>query len=995
MTRDPKEQLEVEDPAVEVLTKHLGWIEIDNKETEEMRGSLKEVVLVPILQKAIKRLNPWISEENTHRVIRNITQIQASSVLEANEKIQGMMEKGTTVMQDIHDGMDNKSRDVHLIDYDKPGQNDFNVVRQFRVLHYKENRPDIVLFINGLPIVVIECKSPTLRNPMAEGMLQMFRYQETEDKFRNVGCPKLFTTAQILVSTYKDQTKYATNFTQERHWSEWVKPYPLTLDELQSNLGRLPSSQDIFLFSVCNKNTLLDIIQNFIVYEREKGKVIKKLCKYQQYRAVNKLILNLIKRKSTRGGVIWHTQGSGKSLTMLWTAVKLRRIKELQNPTILIVTDRTDLDDQIEGTFTRCGFSNPIQSKSAKHLKELLSDPVGQTIMTTIQKFQDAADEYPTLTENSNIFCLNDEAHRTQYKMLAANMRKAIMNGTFIGFTGTPISRKFRNTIDTFGSYVDVYDHKQAVLDGATVPIYYESRLPELSISGGSTMDQLFDRIFKEYSPKEREKIKQKYATPEAIAISSQRIKMICLDILDHYEKFIAPNDFKAQIVTCSREAAVKYKLILEELGAPKNEVLISKNHNDVEALVPYHKSKTEEQEIIRQFKEEKDPRIIIVCDKLLTGFDAPVEQVMYLDSPLKEHTLLQAIARVNRTNLNKTYGLVVDYWGISQELQDALDMFTVEESEGIININIKKEVLPRLQAAHNAAMNFFRDVNIQDVEECVKYLEPEDRRSAFDYKFKLFTSYLDMLLPDPAALPFVKDLKWLAEIRARARNRYRDEQLTLDECSEKVKKLIEDYIKAEGIVHLIAPTSIFSKRFDEEIKKLTSDEAKASEIEHAVKHEITFKIHEDPVFYETLKERIERILRDFKEGRINAAKQLELLQVVLEDMRHPEQQAQKQGLDPEIAPFYNLLNTEAPTGGVVREKGVEYGKDNALEELSKKIFDALDKLAVVDWELKEDVKREMRKAIKRILREANYQEDIIESTALKVMDLARARFVR
>lgn len=979
MTHDPKELLEVEDPAVKVLTEYLGWKELDTKEAEGLRTSLKEAILTPILSKAIKRLNPWISEENVQRVIRNIANIQANSVLEANEKIQGILEKGTTVLQDMNDKLGSKSQDVHLIDYNNLENNEFNVIRQFRILHYKENKPDIVLFINGLPIVVIECKSPALRNPMEEGMLQLFRYQEAEDKYRNVGCPKLFNTVQLVVSTYKDQTKYATNFTPERHWSEWKVPYPITLDDMQKKLGKAPSSQDIFLFGVCKKENILDLIQNFIVYEREEGRVIKKVAKYQQFRAVNTLIKSLSKKK-TQGGVIWHTQGSGKSLTMLWTAVKLRRIRALENPTVVIVTDRTDLDDQIKDTFRHCGFPNPIQSESSKHLQELLRDPVGQTIMTTIQKFQDASSEYPVLTENPNVFVLVDEAHRTQYKMLAANMRQAIKNGTFIGFTGTPISKKYRNTIETFGHYVDIYNHEQAIKDGATVPIYYEGRLVELSVSG-SDLDQIFDRIFREYSPKEREKIKQKYATPEAIAAATHRIKSICLDLINHYEHYIAPNGFKAQVVACSREAAVKYKTILDELGALSSEVLISKNHNDEKWLVKYHRSKNEEKEIIRRFKEEKEPKIIIVCDKLLTGFDAPIEQVMYLDSPLKEHTLLQAIARVNRTYHNKQYGLVVDYWGIRQDLQEALDMFLVDERSEVIHTSYKTELLAWLQSAHNAAMNFFRDVNVQDAEECVQNLASEDRRIFFDQRFKHFANYMDMLLPDPAALPYVKDLKWLAEIRTRARNRYRDEQLSFSECSEKVKALIEEHIKAEGITHLVEPTSIFSKKFDEEIERLSSPEAKASEIEHAVKHEITFKVHEDPVYYESLRERLERIINDFKENRINAAKQLELMKEVLNDLRHPEKHAETLDLEPNVVAFYKLIT--------------QHWKGLVAKDISKELYTSLDELAVVEWQFKEDIKREMRKKIKRILRAASYPEDQIESMAVKVMDLARARFVR
>ncbi|MCK5177170.1 MAG: type I restriction endonuclease subunit R, partial [Candidatus Aenigmarchaeota archaeon] len=625
------------------------------------------------------------------------------------------------------------------------------------------------------------------------------------------------------------------------------------------------------------------------------------------------------------------------------------------------------------------------------------SNPVGQTIMTTIHKFQDASDIYPVLTENPNVFVLVDEAHRTQYKTLAANMRQAVKNGTFIGFTGTPISKKYRSTRETFGDYVDIYDHKQAVKDGATVDIYYESRMPELFVKGNS-INESFDMMFKDYSAKDRERIKKKYATSQGINATTTRVELVCKDIIKHFKEQIQPNHFKAQIVSCSRRAAIKYKQTLDKLNAPSSEILISKRHNDETDFAKYHKSKTQEQEVIRRFKEEKDPEIIIVCDKLITGFDAPVEQVMYLDSPLKEHTLLQAIARVNRVYKNKKYGLIVDYWGLSQNLQEALKMFTVEESEGMI-YEYKKEILPRLQAAHNVAVRFFPEDYIKDKEKCVQFLEPEDRRTTFNNYFLNFSRYMDMLFPDPAAIHFVKDFKWLAEIRTKARNDYRDEQLSLKDCSDKVRQLIEKHIKAEGITHLMEPTSIFSEKFDEEIENILSEEAKASIIEHAIKHELTFKVHEDPVYYESLKERLDRIIGDFKDGRINAVNQLELLKGVLKDMRHPEKQAQKYGIEANVLPFYNIINESVESSSrkfVILENSAPYNstkKLTALKDISKEIYSALDELTVVDWYLKEDVKREMRRKIKRILRSANYPADEIESKTLKILNLAKARF--
>lgn len=979
---DQKEILEVEEPAVEVLTRNLGWTEIDSQDANEMREFLKQPILTSIFLKAIKRINSWISEENAQRVVRNVISLQAASVLEANEKIHSMLERGTTVTQDLGDGLGLKSRDVSLIDYERLENNQFHVVRQYQLRHYQDIIPDITLFINGLPIVVIECKSPYIRNPMGEGMKRLFRYQEMEDRFKNLGSPQLFHTAQIVVSTFKDKTKYATNLTPARHWSEWKDPYPLTIDDVAKKLGRIPSPQDIFLFGVCSKENLLDLIRNFVVFEREKGGVVKKLAKYPQFRSVNKIIKR-VTAKDRKGGVIWHWQGSGKSLSMLWAAVKLRRIKALGNPTMLIVTDKIDLDEQIHGTFERCGFPNPIKAKSSKKLQELLSNPVGQTITTTVQKFQDAAEIYPTLSQNSNIFVLVDEAHRSQYRSLAANMRKALPNACFLGFTGTPIFKKDRDTFKTFGPYIDRYDHNQSVNDEVTVPIFYEGRMPGLQVSGNS-IDLLLERLFPDRSQEELDQIKKKYANLESIAESYPMIREISLDIIKHYEDHILPNGFKAQIVAVNRRAAHRYKEVLDELNAPSSEVLISVINDDDKEYRPFRRSKTDEKEIIRQFKEEDDPKILIVCDKLIAGFDAPVEQVMYLHKPLKEHTLLQAMGRVNRKYSKKDYGLVVDYWGVADELQTALKMYSEDGIVDLIHIDYRKEILPRLQAAHHAAMNFFREVPNQKDEElyketCVRFLEPEDRRVAFDQRFRLFSRYMDMLLPDPKALEYKKDLIWLGEIRIRARNRYRDEQLSFDGCSDKVRKLIDENIRVDGITQLIEPTSIFSKKFEEEVEKLSSPEAKASEIEHAIKHEISIKIDENPVYYESLRERLKRIIEDYIQNRINSAEQLKLLRDMLEEAKAPERRAAQLGVDPDVAPFYELITKDSDDKA-------------SLKPVSEEIYSVLKELTVVDWQQKEDVKRELRRQIKRLLRAADYPAEYIQDMTANIIDLAARR---
>jgi len=461
-------------------------------------------------------------------------------------------------------------------------------------------------------------------------------------------------------------------------------------------------------------------------------------------------------------------------------------------------------------------------------------------------------------------------------------------------------------------------------------------------------------------------------------------LKAIALDIIKHYEEHILPNKFKAQIVAVNRRAAIRYSEILNELHGPSHEVLISAIHNDNAYFQPYQRSKAEEQEIIRKFKEEDDPKILIVCDKLITGFDAPIEQVMYLDSPLREHALLQAMGRVNRREVNKNYGLVVDYWGLAGELQKALKMYSEKDVMGMVHTDYRKEYLPRLQAAHSAAMNFFREVPRQANElaykdACVQYMEPEDRRVVFDQRFRTFSDYMDMLLPDPKALEYRPDLLLLADIRNRAIRRYRDEQLFLHGCSEKVQKLIDEHIKVEGIEQLVEPTSIFSSKFDEEVARITSPEAKASEMEHAIKHVLTVKMDENPVFYESLMERLKRIIEDYKQKCITEAERLKLLQAVLDDIRSPERFALQQGVELEVFPFYQLVQTK-----ISDEKG--------LSSLAQEIYSALKKHAVVDWQQKEDAKREMRRDIKRLLRSELSGNDLQDLTS-QLVDLAARRF--
>ena len=988
-----------EDPAVDLL-QSLGYTYVPPEDLDRERASSKETILTGRLAAALKRLNPWLSETNVTKAVKAVTQVTAASLAEANETLYTSLTYGIALEQDRGDGR--KSHTVRFLDFDRPDRNEWIVARQYRVLGSKKHViPDVVVFVNGLPLAIIECKSPTIGDAWkAEAVKQLRRYQEADTRWKDQGAPRLFEAAQILIGTCGERAVYGTIGTPERFFLEWKEPYPLGAKQLGKELGRVPTPQDVLLYGLLEPRNLLDIVRNFVVFEVDGGRAVRKLTRYKQFIAVNEALrrIRTSRKPSARGGIVWHTQGSGKSLTMLWLALKLRRDASQQQPTVIIVTDRTKLDRQIAGVFTACGFPNPERAASVRGLRQILEHPTGKTVMTTIQKFQEItsaggaagrAAVHPTLSEAANIFVMVDEAHRTQYQSLAANMRQALPNACFLGFTGTPIDKKDRSTLQTFGPYIDTYTIEQAVQDRATVPIFYESRLPELQIIG-QTIDQVFDRVFAGRSDDERAAIKRRFATEQAIAGAPRRIEAICLDLIDHFTRFIAPNRFKAQVVATSRHAAVTYKETLDRLNGPESAVIMSAGHNDEERLARWHLGKEEQDRLIERFKDRDDPlAVLIVCDMLLTGFDVPVEQVMYLDAPLKEHTLLQAIARVNRPHGDeKTYGLVVDYWGVSADLQDALAVFSSTDVQGALTPNVDE--LPRLQSRHAAAMRFFQTIaDTTDLDACVRVLEPDDVRTAFDLAFRRFSQSMDMLLPDQRALAYHADLRWLGKIRGTARARYRDDRLDLSGCGEKVRKLIADAVVADGIQILVKEVQLFSPEFEEKVAALATDDAKASEMEHAIRHEINVRVEENPVFYQSLRERLEEIIAERRQERMDAAEQLSLLSSLRDDLKAEQTRAQDIGLDARGFAIYGLLERQRP--GKTKEKTATY--DVANRDLASLIDEAVTPFTdLVDWQQKDDLQRQMRSRIKRQLRDGGIDADTVESLAADIVDLAKVR---
>lgn len=984
------ELTEAELPAAALLEDVLGYAPLSPADVKGLRESDRDAVLTVRLAEALARLNPWLDEAGTARAIRAVTRIPGADLTERNQAAHTAISRGVTAPHTDEAGR-RKDRTVRLIDYDEPANNTFEFARQFRLRGPRDTIvPDIVVFVNGLPLAVVEAKAPGLADAIGEGIEDVRVYQG-QGEHAGRGAPRLFETAQLLMVIAGTAARYGTTGTPARYWSEWRSTWPLSEDELARTLETSsgvppgPRAQERLLHGTLRKEGLLELSRSYVVFEIERGIRTKKIARYQQFVAAEKAIRRIEKagREDRRGGVIFHTQGSGKSLTMVFLATRLRRLKSAENPSLVIVTDRTDLDQQISGTFAHCGFPDPVNAESGEHLRAVLAAGAGPTVTTTIHKFRGAVpDKDEPITAARNVFVLADEAHRTQYNRLAARMRAGLPNACLIAFTGTPIDKRDRSTRKTFGDEIDRYPIDQAVRDGATVPIHYEMRDARLRIDG-QDLDRALSEAFPDLNSDELRELKKKAPVSEIVAGHPNRIEAICRDVLDHYASTIAPNGFKAQLVAVSREAAVTYHETLTRLGGPESAVIMSGSKRDTARLKAHYLTPKERERVIARFKDPDDPlRFVLVCDMLLTGFDAPVEQVMYLDAPLREHTLLQAIARVNRVAKGpagpKTHGLVVDYWGDNERVREALDMFSEEDVAGaLLSLSDRQSLM---QSRHRTAMRYFDGMDRADTEACLAVLESEDVRAAFDVAYRRFAEAMDMLLPDPSALeePYDGDLAWLTRLRAQARGRYRDDRLAYAEHGAKVRSLVEERLAVDGVEALSSPVSILSPAFADRLGALPSDDARASEMEHALRHEIHVRRDEDPALFASLWERLETAINDRRTGRVAAAGLLAEFGAIADAVRG--RGAASEGEN-------ELSGTAGAIFGVL---GKAVAKD--AKSTSEALSADLEALAIIDWQHKEDVKRRMRRSIKARLRGASVPPDEVEAVTARVMDVARAR---
>jgi type I restriction enzyme R subunit len=967
----PSELNYVENPTLKHL-ESLGWniIQLDettrNDPEKTGREDLRQVILPRVLFESIKRLNPWLTNEQVKGAIIELQNYSYSNnkLLENNKEV---FTKITECQLSAIDEETGISKNISLIDFsevdkfDKENpKNSFIAVSQFKVqIPHTEQHiiPDIILFVNGLPLVVIECKAPDIETPVAEGIEQLLRYQNRRDENIYEGVPELFFYNQLVISTSGRDAKYSTITGFAPHFLEWKDPYPYaTNDPIVTPDGGVANTHNMIIAGMLEPSHLLDIVNNFTVFmTTDEGYEIKIAPRYMQYRGANIIIEKLRGNKKYQAkGTIWHTQGTGKSLTMIFVVRKMQNSTDLNHYKIVLIVDRTDLQKQLKET-----------SKANKHRIETIASINDVTKSTSLLRSQDSnvviamihkfgtrgdnVNSFGELNNSKNILVMIDEAHRSEYSALAANMWAGLPNATKIAFTGTPISK----TTESFGGYLDAYTMARAVEDGIVVDITYEGRATQTQITDAEELNQGFLDVFGYADTDEQQKIINRY-TVRGYLEAEEQIRRKASDMLDHYIKTIFTNGFKAQVVGTSIEAAHRYKSIIEEL-LPKKIAELEQNNPlnvDIEKLKklkvaciisassndkPYLKeySQQDNDKIVDGFKApfgktgkkggDGNYGIICVTAMLLTGFDAPIEQVMYLDKIITGHNLLQAIARVNRTAKQKTCGYLVDYVGVTNHLTKALAEYNdptitdVSLDDIISSLSSKEKHVDALNKAYNELQQFFSDkfVGLQynndiHTRKIIEELIADDELyNDFMNKFGFLSRMYDKVLPNPEALKYLGDYKRLAAIKEAVNNvRNGTENFTNRDTSDKVRAIIEEYLQVEGINQEIAPLSILSPDFlDDAKRKNKTDKMICKEIEYKVRQFININLPKDPELYQRLSEKLEEILSLFKNNWEQLRIELETIRQEVIDGRTKEK---NYGFDPEKEmPFLALIKTE------------------------------------------------------------------------------------
>ncbi len=1064
MTQTPSflEELVSQVPAVRLLMA-MGYQYLTPVEALAQRGGKAgRVILEDVLEAWLRTHNQItfkgqahpFSEANIRQAVETLRNELYDGLISTNKRVYELLTLGVSLKQTI-DG-DTKSFSLGYIDWQHPENNVYHVTDEFTVERrgsHETRRPDIVVFVNGIPLIVIECKRPDLDKSggraVEEAVEQMLRNQRDDE------IPGLFVYSQLLMAISVNDALFATTGTPKKFWTLWKeqsngKPadidadvhrlinHPLTeadkqrlygwrkhagwirrySDDMESPpasppsggirggevVGRLPTPQDRMLYSLLRPQRLLPFIYQFIVYDGGK----KKIARYQQYFAIQETIRRVahLNTQGTRtGGVIWHTQGSGKSLTMVMLAKALALHPNIKNPRVVIVTDRVNLDEQIWGTFKACG-KQVARAQSGRDLIKLIRQGKVDIMTTVIDKFETVA-KLKVQDPNLNIFVLVDEGHRSQYGAIHAQMRRVLPQACYIGFTGTPLLKKDKSTAQKFGGFIHKYTMRQAVSDQAVVPLLYEGRMVELAVDQAA-IDKWFERVTKGLSDEQKLDLKRKFSRSEEISQAEQRVRQIAYDVSEHFVSNWQGTGFKAQLATSSKAVALKYKHYLDEFGMVTSEVVISPpdtregseevDNVDLPVLEAFwkkimerfHGEEVYNREIIADFARADGVEILIVVDKLLVGFDEPRNTVLYIDKSLKEHGLLQAIARVNRVFEGKEFGYIIDYRGVLGELNEAMETYNALEgydAEDVAGaLTDAAAEIARLPQRHSELWDVFKPVqNKKDVEALQQFLAPEDVRQRFYDALTAYANCLKVALgtvafhestPERQIAAYNQDLRFFHNLRVAARQRYA-EAIDYKDYERKVRKLLDSHISASDVATIVEPVNIFNvEAFEAEIARLQSAAAKADTIAHRTKRTITEYMERDPAFYEKFSRLIDEAIQAYREGRISEA---EYLQRVTEIMRTVQS-----GRDESTPDKLHRYRDASAYYGVIREPLAQYTLDAANMSIDDLVADVAIRLEQIieerkirDWVNNKDVKDEIKLAMEDYLYSVKGRYDI------------------
>ena len=995
------------------------------------RTGYEQVILEDRLHQALVRLNPALPSEAIEDAFRRVTRPAGATLVERNRVIHRWLVDGVTVEYRREDGSIAGAQ-ARIIDFDDPENNDWLAVNQFTVVENKNNRrPDIVMFVNGLPLVVIELKNAADENATIWTAYNQLQTYQTE-------ISSLFNYNAVLVVSDGIQARIGVIGAGR----EWFKPWR-TIDGRILADDKTPELE-VLIKGVFDKKRFLSLIRDCIVFEDSGGGSLnKKMAGYHQFHAVDIAVEETLRasgRKETqelkgiyrscrqvggesgdkRIGVVWHTQGAGKSLTMAFYAGRIIRESKMENPTIVVITDRNDLDDQLFNTFSRCRDllrQPPIQVESRADLVEKLSVEAGGVYFTTIQKFlpEEQGDRFPVLSRRRNIVVIADEAHRSQYDFIdgyARHMRDALPNASYIGFTGTPIELTDKNTQAVFGNYISVYDIQRAVEDKATVPIYYESRLAKLELDEKERpkIDPDFEEVTEGEEVERKERLKSKWAQLEAVVGASNRLKLIARDIVDHFEKRIEVIDGKAMIVCMSRRICVDLWREITSIRPEWNhsgdeegiiKVVMTGSASDPLDWQAHIRNKERREDLAKRFRDPNDKfKMVIVRDMWLTGFDAPSLHTMYVDKPMRGHGLMQAIARVNRVFKDKPGGLIVDYLGLAQELKEALANYTANGGVGKTAIDQEEAVAIMLEK-YEICCGLFHGFDrakwkssrpedlVRIIPEAQEYiLAQENGKDRFAAAVRDLSQAFALAVPHPEAMRIRDDVAFFQAVRAALIKRAPGEPRPEEELDLAIRQIVSRAVASNGMVDIFTAAglekpdiSILSDEFLAEVRGMPQKNLAVELLRKLLSGEIAARGRKNVVQARSFAEMLEETIKRYLNRAIEAAQVIEEMIALAKEMREANKRGEKLGLNEDELAFYDALETN--------DSAVKVLGDETLRKIARELVVTVRKNTTIDWTVRESIRAQLRVLVKRILRKYGYPPDKQEKATKTVLEQA------